>query len=299
MTKLLHAYENGLNKISLFSNGTKIREKLGSSKFPDHCDIKITDYCDAGCPFCHEQSTKRGIHGSIDWLANLLDGLPSGFELAIGGGNPLDHPDLFKLLEICKERGYVANITINQLHLKSHKQITDKLMNLVYGIGLSVRDVDSLKDENYLATNTNLVYHLILGVHSFQDFLKIKKREPESKILLLGYKQWGFGKKYGESQERSSDIKKKISQWRAHIPHILNISGVVSFDNLSIDQLSLQDWFEPDKWQEMFMGDDGEFSMYVDCCKREYAISSTNPNKLRVENQSIFQCFDNLNVSRK
>ena len=294
--QLLHNYKNGVNEISLHSDGTKIRTKLGPAEFPDHCDIKITNYCDAGCAYCHEQSTIRGKHGDIDWLLGFIEELPSGFELAIGGGNPLDHPDLTKLLEICRDRGHIPNMTINQLHLESHKDQILAATKLTYGVGLSVRDVESLEKVNYIKDNPHLVYHLILGIHDFSDFIKLRSKNPDCKILLLGYKQWGFGRKYKESERRSSDIDNRIKRWRAHIPHILNISGVTSFDNLAITQLDLENWFSPEEWREMYMGDDGEFSMYIDCLEKACAISSTNPNKIKVENRSIKQCFASLNV---
>ena len=47
-------------------------------------DLKITDWCDAGCAWCHEGSTLRGRHADLDEALELLSVLPAGAEIAIG-----------------------------------------------------------------------------------------------------------------------------------------------------------------------------------------------------------------------
>jgi len=60
----LCSYKNGNVSVTLLKNGTKIREfNLESERkgiFPESIDIKITNYCDAGCRYCHEKSVKSG-----------------------------------------------------------------------------------------------------------------------------------------------------------------------------------------------------------------------------------------------
>ena len=87
---LLSTYRNGSYGVSIYKDGTKKRYKLDSNDivlFPETIDVKITNYCDMGCKFCHEQSTIEGIHGNLEALKNqlkYLSGIP--IELAIGGG---------------------------------------------------------------------------------------------------------------------------------------------------------------------------------------------------------------------
>ena len=49
---------------------------------------------------CHEQSGPHGVHGDLN--NPLLDTLHPYTELAIGGGNPLEHPDLIPFLQKMK-----------------------------------------------------------------------------------------------------------------------------------------------------------------------------------------------------
>lgn len=91
--KLLNKYLNGNVTVTLFDNGTKIQEwddnEGAHPDYPNSMDIKITDYCDLGCAWCHEKSTIKGIHSDLEYLLDILQNLPKGTELAIGGGNPL------------------------------------------------------------------------------------------------------------------------------------------------------------------------------------------------------------------
>ena len=70
--------------------------------FPDSFDLKITDSCDRGCKFCHENSLPNGKHGDI-MKAKFIDTLHPYTEIAIGGGNPLEHPDLIAFLKKLKQ----------------------------------------------------------------------------------------------------------------------------------------------------------------------------------------------------
>jgi hypothetical protein len=58
-------YKNGNTFVEIYADGTKIRttadEENPQPELPESIDLKITDYCDAGCAWCHENST---IHGN-------------------------------------------------------------------------------------------------------------------------------------------------------------------------------------------------------------------------------------------
>lgn len=104
--KLLHSYPNGNYIVSIFDDGTKVRHNNLSyfaPDFPESIDLKISNQCDMGCRMCHENSTPDGKHGDLS--LPFLSTLRAGTELAIGGGNPLVHPDLIPFLERMKDQG--------------------------------------------------------------------------------------------------------------------------------------------------------------------------------------------------
>ncbi|NBP05736.1 MAG: radical SAM protein [Bacteroidetes bacterium] len=139
---ILYRYKNGNYFVSILEDGTKIREANDDkliADFPESLDIKITNYCDAGCSYCHEKSTIAGKHGDLDKAFDILKVLPAGTELAIGGGDPMSHPDLEKFLIKLKNNNYIANITINEKHLDRYEAILLDFENrgLIKAIGIS------------------------------------------------------------------------------------------------------------------------------------------------------------------
>src|SRR5574339_136384 len=97
----LYSYTNGNTYVRLFEDGTKeriVKEENIFVTHPESIDVKITNYCDANHSFCHEKSTIAGTHANLDLLIKILSPLPAGVEIAIGGGNPLSHPNILDFL---------------------------------------------------------------------------------------------------------------------------------------------------------------------------------------------------------
>ena len=140
-TKVIE-YTNGNTQVTILSDGTKIREYEGTPIIvhPESIDVKVTDYCNMGCQWCHESSTTKGKHADLVRLLEVIECLPAGVELAIGGGNPLSHPEIFWFLHELKDRGIIANLTINQGHLKPFQKLLQLLIeeDLVKGVGVSI-----------------------------------------------------------------------------------------------------------------------------------------------------------------
>ncbi len=276
---IIRQYTNGGYRVTLYSDGTKTREII-PPQFPESIDIKITNRCDLSsyCKWCHEQSHKAGEHADIKTLINVLSQLQPGAELAIGGGNPLAHPQLKHFLTMCKTLGLVCNITINQFHVnKNMLVITDLVQNeLVHGIGITY---SGKSDIQWLHEITeNVVYHVIAGVHSPTDI------EHLPKSLVLGYKTKGNGIDFYTQAVRDS-----ILNWKIKLPYLLG-KNIVSFDNLALEQLDVKRLLTPEKWEECYMGDDGTFTFYIDAVNQEYAKSSTSVDRFDlIDMESMFK----------
>ena len=172
--------------------GTKIRKNdldFFNPEKPESMDIKITNKCDMGCAFCHENSTPDGLHGDIMNLKFIETLLPYT-ELAIGGGNPLTHPDLIPFLEKCKALKLVPSMTINQYHFMKpeYEELIDKLVNekLIYGLGISLT-VASDEFINKIKKYPNAVIHIINGVQSLNQVKKLilyLTSKPKWKMIL-------------------------------------------------------------------------------------------------------------------
>ena len=282
-------YQNGNTTVEIQKDGTKIRscDDVPVPVFPESIDLKVTSYCDLSCAFCHEDSTKKGKHANLDDYHFLIDQLPSGVELAIGGGNPMSHPDIVDFLLMARDKCIICNMTMNELHLKPYKeQLTDLIKaNLIKGLGVSY-DGSRPKELEYFSNLTpNLVFHVIMGVHPLSCLNDIKKYSE--KVLILGYKQFRRGVLY-----HSKAVEDNKYLWYIHLPKHFG-SMTLSFDNLAIDQLNLHRWFTDDSWDTFYMGDDGTFTMYVDAVRNEYAVSSITV-KRRAVNNDIKSMFANV-----
>lgn len=80
---------------------------------PTLVDFQITDRCAMGCPHCYAASVPQGAHVPWPDCQRVIDqAAECGVcQVAIGGGEPLVHPDLVDLLAFCHERGVVPNLT--------------------------------------------------------------------------------------------------------------------------------------------------------------------------------------------
>ena len=287
---LLGTYINGNYTVSIYEDGTKIRENdldCLTPDFPENIDIKITNHCDAGCLYCHENSTKEGMHGELN--QKFIETLKPFTELAIGGGNPLDHPALLCFLRDLKNRSIIANLTVNQIHFERNYDLILQILDekLIYGLGVSmVKGTE--KFANAVATIPNAVVHVINGVVKEAD-LEILF-DKNLKLLILGYKYLRRGVNY-----HSSVVEKNKVLMYHLLPYILNRFKVVSFDNLALEQLKVEELVSEDYWNQFYMGNDGQYTMYVDLVKEEFSKSSTCEERFPLMNNIV----DMFNIARK
>lgn len=265
---VLASYRNGGFEVTLYADGTKVRQTLDASLppvLPEQMDLKITDWCDAGCAWCHEQSTPKGQHGDLKATLALLSVLPAGTEIAIGGGDPLSHPDFVWFVRELASRGLVPSVTVNGKHFDRHRAVLERLTGegALYGVGYSY--AGQLPDWDY----PHLVVHLIAGVHAPAVLDNASRRY---KVLLLGYKQHGRGKKLFEL--RSAEVNATLQAWYRELFWVAK-EHHLSFDNLAIQQLKPQRLFaDVERYQEQYMGEEGKFSMYIDAVTQTFALSS-------------------------
>lgn len=269
--ELLAQYKNGNYVVKLYDDGTKELVTEGDNfiaSFPDSIDLKITNYCDLNCPMCHEQSSLNGIHANL--TANFIVTLRAGTELAIGGGNPLSHPDLIPFLIGLKAQGIIPNITINERHLVHYSNLIEESIaeKLIYGLGISLATYEK-STFDFALNHPNVVFHVICGIADEEKLIALGGEGY--KLLVLGYKKKGRGEEY-----YSKEIQKNILSFYKRLPIITEKYGIVSFDNLALKQLNIQNRIDPALWEERFMGDDGQNTMYIDLVKGEYAVSSTS-----------------------
>lgn len=290
MNNVLGRYVNGNYTVTIYDDGTKIRENDLDNltpEFAENCDVKITDKCDGGCAFCYENCTPDGEHANLSKY-NFLHNLHPFTELALNG-NDLSHPQLLYFLKMLKEQDVIANMTVNQKHFMYYYNYIKSLIdnNLIKGLGISLRNI---REENFIErvkTIPNAVIHTIVGITTLEeyDFLAQNK----CKILILGYKMRGRGIEF--SRKCSKTISDNIIKLHHHLPALLDIANLVSFDNLAINQLSIKNMLTEEQWQNFYMGDDGQYTFYLDLVNGTFSRNSVSNIKYEIGDKNIDEMF--------
>ena len=281
MKNLLKKYNNGNYTVEIYDDGTKIREteeEIFEASFPENIDIKITNYCLNNCSFCFESSSSEGKHGNLN--VDFIKTLHPYTELAIGGGNPLSHPDLYEFLTILKENKIIANITIRQNDFMNNLELLKEYSDnkLLYGIGVSlIEPTDEFIKE--IQQFPNAVIHTIAGLLTKEQLAKLFNKKL--KVLILGYKTRGKGETY--KCEFEKDIFINIEFLKQNILKLTPFFKVVSFDNLAIEQLELQKQIKPRVWKEFYMGDDGQHTMYIDLVQQTFSKNSLTEERFELK----------------
>lgn len=271
------SYINGNASVTIYSDGTKVRvfpDGEFKPKFAENIDIKLTDRCSGGCPYCHEGSTPSG--NGIDTIPGFMFDLHPFQEVALGGGNilELDNPTLINILNNLADKNVITNATVNQIHFVKEY---DKLyvlcrQNILHGVGVSL--MEPTNKLIYLARKTpNVVIHVIAGIVTKEQLEAMK--DMGLKLLILGYKNLRRGEGYYSTN--SEKIDSNIKWLSDNILGIKDWFDVVSFDNLAIEQLGLRSKIDEATWNSRYMGDDGTSTFYVDCVKKQFSKSSTTP----------------------
>lgn len=117
-------------------------ESIGILSSPTEVHFAITNKCSAKCRHCYMDagSPEQGeldtesFKRAIDILAQI-----KVFHIALGGGEALERPDLFKIAEYAREKGLVPNLTIS-----GHKmtKIYAEKMKIFGQVNLSIDGVN-------------------------------------------------------------------------------------------------------------------------------------------------------------
>lgn len=272
MKNIIAKYDNGNYKVVLMNDGTKIRynnlDNLMPS-FAESIDCTITTKCDGGCPYCYLGCNENGKHADLN--QPFFDTLHKGQELALNG-NDLSHPDLLKFLVRMRRNGVICNITLNQKHFMKYAVSLKNLatIGLVHGIGVSLTDSNNKGLYDQLSLIPNTVVHVIDGLTTKEDIDNMS--DKGIKMLVLGYKSIGRGKEY--FNKHKTEINNNIKYLRDNLKEISKHFDVVSFDNLAIEHLNVESLVDKDRWDELYMGDEGQYTFFIDAVNKKFAVSS-------------------------
>lgn len=294
--KIIGQYKNGNYNVYIMNDGTKIRftkEDVFKPEFPENIDLCITKSCSMGCQFCYANCLPNGKHWEYSGkIKDILNTLHPFTELAING-NDWDIPSLTHFLSDMKKRDVFVNATfhIEQFYNRYNDVCYAQDMGLLHGIGVSVNKVYEDKKINLLSRE-NCVVHVIAGIFDEKIFNTLK--DKSLKVLILGYKSIGRGELYDALYEEK--VTKNLDWLEKNIETVMKGFKICSFDNLALEQLQIQKKISPDEWETHYMGDDGQFTMYIDAVDGLYAKNSIEVDRplSRYSINSVDPHIDNL-----
>lgn len=272
-------YINGNYQVTIYEDGTKTRISLDGTFEPNRIetlDINISNKCNVGCDYCYINATPKGAEADLGFDSFEEMKIPKHTELALNYNG--FHKQLDNFLDIYFYE-YIINLTVNNslLHNKEELQRLQGWIDSekVKGIGVSTNKfIPNLK-----LISTNIVYHTIVGITPVSEIVDMLK--ANQKVLILGYKQMGRG------------ITNPPKIW--DVTPILEIKkGILSFDNLALEQLDIQAKIPSTIWDSHYMGDDGTTSFYIDLVSKTFSKSSIETVKYDINGQTVAEMYEFL-----
>ena len=319
------SYKNGNYIVTWTPSGmTKRACKVGIDSliadFPDSIDLKISNKCSWGCPFCHESSVPDGKVFDFDRTIQVLSQLPKvPIEIAIGGGNILETPvETQKLINWLINEGYQTRITLNYKDAIRRNMSDDvkKIIESVGGVGVSVSSLPVFNKDDYDIDMSNAirttifgdmfsersvsvnhpVIHIIAGIfppsqlNDLFDYSNIP-------ILVLGYKQWGRAKNTDLPEgikEFEQQIKQQIYKMRTKDYAGFYGRKTLGFDNLALEQLDIKSALTDKEWDRFYLGEEGHHSMYIDAVEGTFARTSRSSERVSWNDVGLLEYFKSL-----
>lgn len=133
-----------------FRWGANLKDNPLFAPHPELADISISNHCSKGCSFCYRSSTKNNSFMTLDEYCYVLDSLQhpkwgNVFQIAIGGGEPLEHPNFIDIINSTYARNIVPNFTTNGCLIT--EKIAKEISSKVGAVAISCQDITDLDIE--------------------------------------------------------------------------------------------------------------------------------------------------------
>lgn len=235
---------------------------------PELADISISNHCTKGCSFCYRDSGANEEFMKLDDYVHVLENMNhpqygNVFQIAIGGGEPLEHPDFLEIInETCK-RGIVPNFTTNGINLTS--EICKKIKGKVGAVALSVTSVDEILSDKVSMLRNEFIrvnIHYVLSADNIKEATSIVKGDYSDKLvginalIFLTYKPVGraSSKNIIKAGNELDGFMKAIDNKSMKIPKI-------GFDACFVPMLMYYTNIRPELIDSC---EGGYFSVYID-----------------------------------
>lgn len=181
--------------------GYEGKDPFWKSNGPELLDISITNYCERECDFCYRESGENGSFMSLELYERILrDAHKIGvFQVALGGGNPNQHPEFITFLELTRKYGIIPSYTTNGQGMNAEiYEATKKFAGAVavswYAPYMDAKRV--IDNCNTYGIPVNI--HFVLDADNLEEAKNLLKDEYINRvnaIIFLAYKPVGKKKR--------------------------------------------------------------------------------------------------------
>lgn len=188
-----------------FRWGKSFEDNPSFAPVPELVDISISNHCSKGCDYCYRGSEPDGSFMSLDDYKFVLSSLNhpkhgNVFQVALGGGEPLEHPEILEIFNITKQFNIVPNFTTNGENIT--QTIVDNINGKVGAVAVSfnnLNDIDNSKIDLLIKGGIRTNIHYVIDRNNIKQAIQIlrgdynKKLEGVNAIIFLTFKPSGRG----------------------------------------------------------------------------------------------------------
>jgi radical SAM protein with 4Fe4S-binding SPASM domain len=238
-------------------------EPFWSYKGPELLDVSITNYCERECPFCYRRSSQSGSHMTLEDLNSVVkEASKIGvLQIALGGGNPNQHPNFCEILREIRSAGIIPSYTTNGNGLT-----TDVLKATSLYCGAMAISLYEPYDESYyeglikriISYGIKVNIHIILKTDTIESIIKWLQFPPKymlvaNAIIFLNYKPV-----YGDT----SLCIKKHNAWQSFFHSVNSCKKLkIGFDSCSVP--GIVSWLKPLKKELIEPCEAARFSAFI------------------------------------
>ncbi|MBI5569627.1 MAG: radical SAM protein [Desulfomonile tiedjei] len=277
-------------------------EPFWSKHGPELIDISITNWCDRHCTTCYRSASANGTHLSIADYTMIMEQAASmdTCQVALGGGNPNQHPDFADILKITRERfGIIPNYTTNGRGLTN--DVLEATARFCGAVAVSAympyEDLShTLSRLNSFGIKTNI--HFVLDRRTIETAIEWLLHRPEwlrgiNALIFLNYKPVGRG----GDRKRLLSGSTRCSEFMAHA---LGAQGTfrIGFDSCMVSGFAPSDKVHAVSYEAC---DAGRFTMYVSETLRAYPCSfmETDYEGIPVTKSNMIEIWRNSALFRE
>ncbi len=246
-----------------------ISNTLGNKLYsPLLVDMKLTDFCEYGCAFCYQGSTKEGKHADLYLVDEILKDLHhmKVFEIAFGGGEPTKHPYFSDILKECRNYGIQPNFTTFNLKFLENSTLKAIVKNIGASFAVSNPTEMTLRKIKYLRSEGYRVSAQY--VDGLRDLTKALTYcgQHGIPVTVLGYKVSGRGGDY------LPNAQKMVS----HEEFMQRTGNILRSNAIAYDTVFLRQHSEALPFLDVRSFDtrEGYQSWYIDAVARQHGPSS-------------------------